>query len=155
MVYSMHMKRFLLSLMMLCTGFLVFSQANRNMRYVSVQDATLKDATGFFAKDLRNLSLGDAVTVIQDSGKWIQVQAGNLTGWIAASSLSARRVVNAHSNVTASEVALAGKGFSPDVEMAYKENGLDYSAVDTMERITVPAADLLSFITEGRLARGE
>lgn len=140
---------------MMCAASLVFSQANRNTRYVSVQAAAVKDATGFFAKDLGSLSLGDAVTVIQDAGKWIQVQVGSLTGWVASSGLSARRVLTGNSNVTASEVALAGKGFSPDMEMAYRENGLDYSMVDAMERITVPAPDLLSFITEGRLARGE
>ena len=57
--------------------------------------------------------------------------------------------------VTASEVAMAGKGFSPDMEMEYRKNGLDYSMVDSMERITVPSDDLLRFITEGRLSRGE
>ena len=141
--------------MILCAAVLVFAQANRNTRYVAVQTAVIKDSAGFFAKDLGNLSLGDAVTVILDSGKWSQVQAGNLSGWVASSSLSARRVIGSNAAVTASEVAMAGKGFSPDMEMEYKKNGLDYSTVDSMERITVPSNDLLGFITEGRLSRGD
>jgi len=150
------MKRFLFLLILaLSAGATVFAQADRSTRYVAVQTAVVKDAAGFFAKDLGNLALGDAVRLINDDGKWSQVQAGNVTGWVASSSLSARRVVASNTAVTASEVAMAGKGFSPDMEMEYRKSGLDYSMVDSMERITVPADDLLRFINEGRLSRGE
>jgi len=140
---------------MMCAASLVSAQASRTTRYVAVQTVVIKDSAGFFAKDLGSLSLGDAVTVILDNGKWSQVQAGNIAGWVASSSLSARRVIASNAAVTASEVAMAGKGFSPDMELEYKKNGLDYSMVDSMERITVPANDLLGFITEGRLSRGD
>jgi len=148
------MKRFFL-ILILCAASLVFAQANKTTRYVAVQTTVLKDSAGFFAKDLGSLSLGDAVTIILDNGKWSQVQAGSLTGWVASSSLSARRVVASNAAVTASEVAMAGKGFSPDMEMEYKKSGLDYSMVDSMEQITVPQGDLFRFINEGRLSRGD
>ena len=148
------MKRFLL-ILMLCAGSVAFAQADRSTLYVAVQTVAVKDSTGFFAKDLGNLSWGDAVRLIKKDGKWSQIQAGNLTGWVASSSLSARRIVAPNAAVTASEVAMAGKGFSPDMEMEYRKNGLDYSMVDSMERITVPTDELLRFITEGRLSRGE
>ena len=107
------MKRFFLILVMaLCIGPLLFSQAGGNTRYVAVQTAPLKDSTGFFAKDLRTLSLGDAVTFVRENGKWTQVRVGNLTGWVASSSLSTRQVVASVSSVNVNEVALAGKGFS-------------------------------------------
>ena len=99
--------------------------------------------------------MGEAVTLINDDGKWSQVQFGNITGWVASSNLSARRVIPSNSSVLSSEVALAGKGFSPDMELEYKKNGLDYSVVNEMEQINVPSRDLLYFVTEGRLARGE
>jgi len=150
----MKMKRFLLGLM-LCAGVAVFAQSDRSTRYVAVQTVAVKDSTGFFAKNLGTLSLGDTVRLIKDNGKWSNIQAGNLTGWVASSSLSVRRVAASNAAVTASEVAMAGKGFSPDMEREYKQNGLDYSMVDSMERITVPTDDLLRFITEGRLSRGE
>ena len=150
------MKRFLfLLVLILCAGSAVFAQADRSTRYVAVQTVAVKDSTGFFAKNLGSLSLGDAVRLISDNGKWSQIQAGSLTGWVASSSLSARRVVASNAPVTASEIAMAGKGFSPDMEMEYRKSGLDYSMVDSMERITVTADDLLRFIIEGRLARGE
>jgi len=141
--------------MALCISPLLFSQAGGNMRYVAVQTAVLKDSTGFFAKDLRSLSLGDAVTFIRESGKWTEVRVGNVTGWVASSSLSARQVVASVSSVSVNEVALAGKGFSVDTEIEYRKSGLDYSMVDSMERTVVPGDELLRFITEGRLSRGE
>jgi SH3-like domain-containing protein len=152
----MIMKRFLfLWAMALFAGSLVFAQADRNTRYVAVQTVAVKDSTGFFAKDLGTLSLGDAVRLIQDNGKWSQIQTGNITGWVASTSLSARRIVASSSAVIANEVALAGKGFTPDMEREYRKNGLDYSLVDFMEEITVPINDLLRFITEGHLSTGE
>jgi SH3-like domain-containing protein len=150
------MKRFLFLLVLaLCAGSVGFAQADRSARYVAVQTVAVKDAAGFFAKDLGNLALGDTVRLLNEDGKWSQIQAGNITGWVTSSSLSARRVVASNTAVTASEIAMAGKGFSPDMEMEYRKNGLDYSMVDSMERITVPSGDLLRFITEGRLSRGE
>jgi len=150
------MKRLLVLLVVaLCAGSAVFAQADRSTRYVAVQTAAVKDSAGFFAKDLGSLSLGDAVRLLNEDGKWSQVQAGSLTGWVTSSSLSARRVVASNTAVTANEVAMAGKGFSPDMELEYKKNGLDYSMVDSMEKINVPANDLLRFITEGRLSQGD
>ena len=146
---------FIILVMALCISPLLFSQAGRNTRYVAVQTTPVKDATGFFAKELGNLALGAEVTVIREDGKWSEVRAGNLSGWVSSASLSARRVLASNTTVTASEVALAGKGFSPDMEIEYRKNGLDYSMVDSMEKIVVPADDLLKFINEGRLARGE
>ena len=149
------MKRILgLALLILCVGSFAFSQAG-GRRYVAVKTAALKASGSSFAQDVGNLSLGDEVTLISDNGKWAQVRSGNLTGWVNSSSLSSRRIVAAGSTATVSEVALAGKGFSPDVEIEYRKNGLDYSMVDSMEKIVIPADELERFITEGRLARGE
>jgi uncharacterized protein YgiM (DUF1202 family) len=141
--------------MALCASALAFSQASRATRYVAVQTTPLKDSPGFFAKELGNLSLGTELTLVREDGKWSEVRTGNISGWVASSSLSARRVLASNTDVTASEVALAGKGFSPDMEIEYRKNGLDYSMVDQMEKLVVPANDLEQFVTEGRLSRGE
>jgi uncharacterized protein YgiM (DUF1202 family) len=157
MIYIAIMKRYLFLFVMIfgvCT--LIFSQTDRNTRYVAVQNTALKASAGFFANDVGTLSLGDAVTLIRDDGKWSQVRTGNLTGFVASSSLSTRRVVSSNATgVTASEIALAGKGFSPEMEVEYKRSGLNYSTVDSMEQIVVSRNDLLRFVDEGRLSRGE
>jgi SH3-like domain-containing protein len=148
------MRRFLLlSALVLFMGSFLFSQAG-SRRYVAVKSAALKASNSQLSKDLASLSLGDEVALVSDDGKWAQVRAGSNTGWLPSSSLSARRVVASGSSASVSEVALAGKGFSPDVEIEYRKNGLDFSMVDFMERIFVRSEDLERFVTEGRLARG-
>jgi hypothetical protein len=57
---------------------------------------------------------------------------------------------------TAREVAMAGKGFSVEIESAYRlEAGLDYSLINRMEARKISPEDLLRFLDEGRLARGD
>jgi len=150
------MRRLLLLLaMMFCMGSLLFSQTDANRRYVAVKSTPLKSSTGFFGQDLRTLTQGEEVTLLRDDGKWAEVRAGNQTGWVASTSLSSRRVVASGAAVTASEVALAGKGFSQEIEIEYRRSGLDFSVVDAMERMDVPGNELLGFINEGRLAGGQ
>jgi hypothetical protein len=105
-----------------------------------------------------NLAYGAQVTVLEVNGKWAQVRSGSLTGWTASSNLSTKRVVAQGDNrsASASEMAMAGKGFSEEVEKEYKTGkDLNYSAVDNLEKITVADEELLGFIDEGHLARGE
>jgi SH3-like domain-containing protein len=150
------MRRFLLLFaIVFCIGVPVFSQDRGTIRFVAVQSTAVKDSPGFFAAELGILSLGNEVTLISEDGKWSRIRSENLTGWVTSISLSTRRIVASGTSATATEIALAGKGFSPEMEMEYRKTGLDYSTVDFMEKITIPGDELLGFITEGRLARGE
>ena len=141
--------------MILCASAMVFSQSQGTM-YVAVQSAEVKSSTGFFSKVVGNLALGTAVMAIRENGKWIEVRAENsLSGWVAAASLSSRRITGSGHSASAGEIALAGKGFTQDVEAEYRKNGLDYSAVDSMENLVIPREELLKFVTDGRLSKGE
>ena len=132
-----------------------FSQA-RNVRFVAVESAEVKSSAGFFARDVGRLSLGDEVTVLRDSGRWSEVRAGNLTGWVVSAGLSPRRPVRAAAAVTPGEVALAGKGFGLEVEREYRlAGGPDFSPVDEMEALVIPREELRRFIEEGRLRGAE
>ena len=140
-------------LMVLVTG-ISFSQSAGSVLYVAVKTADLKNGTGFFARSIETLNLGDSVTVVRESGNWLEVRSSRQTGWVLRENLTTRRVV-ASGSATASDLALAGKGFSAEAEVQYRRDGLDFTAVDTMERILVAPADLERFVTEGRLKRGE
>jgi len=161
-VYSLYivggdvvMQRTLCSIILLFFSVsLAFAQA-RNTRFVAVENAEVKSSTSFFARDVGTLPLGEEVMVLRDSGRWTEVRAGNLTGWVVSASLSPRRTVRAASPVTPSEVALAGKGFGREVENLYRLTSPDYSAVDAMEAIVIPPEELRRFIIEGRLAGAE
>jgi uncharacterized protein YgiM (DUF1202 family) len=127
--------------------------------WVSVKSVALKSSTWFFAVNRGTVNYADQVTVLQVSGNWAEVRsASNITGWIAVSNLSARRIVASAtgSTATAAEVAQAGKGFNQEIENAYKAEGeLNYADVDRTEQLVVSDEDLLRFINEGRLTGGE
>ena len=133
-----------------------FSQSAGSTMYVAVKTVDLKSATGAFASNVGALKMGDSVTVLAVNGKWVQVRAQNsLSGWAALSSLSSKRVVSSGVSASAKEVSLAGKGFNETTEIEYKKTGLNYSFVDQMETINIPGAELLKFIQDGRLSKGE
>ena len=134
---------------------LCFSQTAGSTLYVAVKSAELRNSPGSFAGVVATISLGDAVTVVETRGNWIQVRAGNQTGWTQSSGLRARRVVSS-GPATAAEVSLAGKGFNSQVESEYRREGaLNYAAVDSMEQLSIPGTELLDFINEGRLSGGK
>jgi uncharacterized protein YgiM (DUF1202 family) len=136
-----------------------FAQKVGDTMYINVNSAGLKSSTGFFASTTGTVRYGDQIQVLELKGKWIRIRTpGNITGWIASSSLTTKRITRGNTaNASAKEIALAGKGFSPEVEAEYKKSGgsINYAAVDAMERISIPDRDLLAFIEEGRLAQGE
>ena len=127
--------------------------------WIAVRSATLKSSTWFFASSRGTLALGAQVTVLQVDGNNAEVRSStnsSLSGWTSVSNLSARQIVSSSSSASASEVALAGKGFNQEVEDSYKRGGqLNYSAVDDTEKITVSQSELLQFVRDGRLNTGE
>jgi hypothetical protein len=128
--------------------------------YVAVKTLTLKSSTGFFASNRGTLNYGTQVIVIQVNGKFVEVRSAansTITGWTPSANLSAKQIVSGNTNVaSASEIALAGKGFNQEVEDTYKKKGtLNYADVDRVERITVPETTLKQFLEAGRLAMGD
>ena len=62
--------------------------------YVNVEEAELKSGTGFFAAGAGFLPYGAKVTILQESGKWIEVESqdnSKISGWLPASSLTKKR----------------------------------------------------------------
>jgi uncharacterized protein YgiM (DUF1202 family) len=154
-------KNFLLVFGLLLIAGTVFAQVSKGgTLYAASKNVALKSSTGFFAKNQGNLSYGQQVTVLAVNGKWVQVQSASgtkISGWTASSNFSTKRIIAAGSaSASASEIALAGKGFSEEVENAYKTEGsLNYADVDKTEALTVSENDLLNFLTEGHLSIGD
>jgi uncharacterized protein YgiM (DUF1202 family) len=126
--------------------------------YVTAKSLPVKSGTGFFARTLGTLKYGDPVTVVRMSGKWAEIRSTvQLNGWVAQANLSTKRVtVSGGSSASSREVAMAGKGFTEEVENVYKSShDLNYGAVDAVESNTVNDDELLAFITEGRLSQGD
>jgi hypothetical protein len=152
---------FLLCLALFVAGFAAAQISAGKTLYVSVKTLTLKSGTGFFAGSKGTLMFGDRVTVIRVNGKYAEVRSAanpSLTGWTVTANFSTRQLVSGNSNtVSAKEVALAGKGFSQEVENSYRgqKKNVNYADVDRTEAINFSEDELKSFLEEGRLKMGE
>jgi len=156
------MKRVIILLIMglAAVGFAAAQVAKGGTLYVATKTVALKSSTGFFAGTRGTLNYGDKVTVLQVSGKYVEVRSvtnSSLTGWTVSANMSTRQIVAGNANTaSASEVALAGKGFNQEIENSYKKDGkLNYEDVDKTETVTVNEADLKKFLEEGRLSMGD
>ena len=149
----------LFALFLLVSGALFAQISKGGTAWVSTKSAELKSSTGFFGSAKGALELGTEVTVLDVSGNYAEVRSkanSSLSGWTAISNLSTRRITSSGTTASATEVALAGKGFNQEIEDAYKTEGsLNYADVDKTEAITVSRDELYTFVTEGRLFTGE
>ena len=157
------MKRsIILCVLCLCIIYAAAAQVSRGgTLYTAAKTVALKSSTGFFASTRGTLNYGEQVTVLQVNGKWVEVRSvsrSSLSGWTASSNFSSKRIVDTgtSTNASASDIALAGKGFNQEVENSYKTKGtLNYSDVDRTEAINVSIEDLYKFLLDGRLSMGE
>jgi hypothetical protein len=153
------MKKFLFALTVFILSLIVTeAQSPGGAMYVAVKKADVKASTGFFAPVRGTLELGSPVTVLRAGPKWTEIRSAKpaLSGWVAAAALTGRRVSSSGYTPNAGDVAMAGKGFSGEVEHLYREGeALDYAPVDAMESSLVSAEELYAFLSEGHLAAGE
>ena len=149
----------LLVLVFLVSGALFAELRSGSNAWVASKSIPLKSSTWFFATTRGQLVLGDQVTVLQISGNWAEVRSSknsSLSGWTQKTNLSERQIVASGATASSGEVALAGKGFSKEVEDSYKTRGeYNYDDVDKVEANTVSQDDLYKFMVDGRLVTGE
>ena len=129
---------------------------------VQVRDGQLRNRASFLGTVVGTVTYGDRVTVNQTQAGWCEVSLAGKTGWIHESALTPKKVVLASGtadarvqSVGSEEVALAGKGFSKEVEAEYKKQNqnVDYTWVDWMGQQTVSSDRLVEFLKQGNLAQ--
>jgi hypothetical protein len=160
----MRAKRIVAVSLVLLAAVVLFAADALPERSIVVKQAPVRDKPSFTGKILGMLVYTDRVQIVEmpSGASWAKVRlaAKKLEGWVHVSALAKdeKPVVKAGTeNVAAgasgSEVALAGKGFNPEVEAEYKKNPtLNYAAVDAMEAYVIAPDDLSAFITQGGLA---
>lgn len=126
---------------------------------VQVRKGDLRATPSFLGKIVARVAYGDRVDVTEKRGAWRKVSPrdGKPQGWIHNSALTARRVAlragqaGVRTGATRDELALAGKGFSEEVEASYrKENRkLDYTWINRMETFDVTPDQMRSFLAQG------
>ena len=133
---------------------------------VQVREGQLRATPSHFGKIIAKIYYGDQVTILEEKGDWkrVSVSDGKGQGWMHDSALTGKRTVltagrsRAGTSVSQDEIALAGKGFSEEVEKEYRKSNanLDYAWINRMETIRISPRQMENFIEDGRLVlRGE
>jgi len=131
---------------------------------VQVREGQLRATPSHFGKITAKTYYGDQVTVLEEKGDWkrVSVSDGKGQGWVHDSALAGKRTVltagrsRAGTSVSQDEIALAGKGFSEEVEKEYRKNNanLDYAWINRMETIRISPRQMENFVEDGRLVLG-
>lgn len=127
---------------------------------VQVKETQMRAKASFLGAGVAKLAYGAQVTVLEEKSPWIRVRAaGGREGWVHQSALTTKKVKLAAGGADAGtaagddELALAGKGFSAEVEETFKaaNEDLDYAWVDRMETWQVPAEEAEEFLAAGQV----
>jgi len=127
---------------------------------VRIQTTHLRKEPKFYAQTLTVLKAGESVEQISAQNGWIQVKTPKgLVGWIHTSSVAERKfsltglAQPLKSEASASEVALAAKGFNEQVEKSYRAShpGVSFAWVDKMLKIKIPSSQMKIFLQKGKL----
>ena len=115
----------------------------------------------FGSTSLGTVPAGADVAVMSRSGDWVQVNYQGKTGYVHKTAFPQTSGTAVPGLLTggpvretkSDEVALAGKGFTPEVEAGYRQKnpGLNYAAVDQVEQFQVNPTQLAAFAREGGL----
>ncbi len=152
--------------LILCVVLLLIADAwSAETRWnVQVREGQVRSAPSFLAEIVARPSYGERVTLIQDQGAWKKVKTNaGVQGWMHVSALTTKNLAlragttNQRTSATGGEIALAGKGFSEDVEKQFKNlnRNLDYTWVDRMESFRVSPEEMQTFLKQGELAPAE
>jgi uncharacterized protein YgiM (DUF1202 family) len=148
-------KQLVLSLALVFTAAVAIAAAVKTMS-VQNRKAELRDTPTPFGRVLSSLSYGDKVTVEEQNGPWMKISMAGASGWIHSSALTTKRIImasgdGAQTAASSDEVAMAGKGFNPEVEAQFKANhkDIDFKWVDRMEKIVIPPPKIKAFVEAG------
>lgn len=132
-----------------------------NTMSVQIKEGQVRSTPSFLGTIVAKLAYGDRVEIIQDQGAWKKVALrGGVQGWIHTSALSEKSIIlkagakNVQTSATGGEIALAGKGFSEQVEKQYKSlnRNINYAWIDRMEKFQVSPEQMQAFLKQGGVA---
>ncbi len=131
---------------------------------VSQPDQQLYPDPDFASTPISPVPVGAEVNVLRQAGDWYKVEYQDKSGWLhrqafpqaqapAKFSLPGLLFGSPVKETKSDEVALAGKGFTPEVESAYRQKHpeMKFAQVDQVEALRVDDAKLQAFIKEGGL----
>lgn len=127
---------------------------------VQVQTGQVRKTPSFLGEVVATVPYGQSVETLGTQQAWQQVRTiDGKTGWMHSSALTSKRIVvkstaaPVSTGASGDELALAGKGFSADVEAQFKEEhaNIDFTWVDKMGQTNASANDIKQFVKVGGL----
>lgn len=147
-------------LLLVPLGLLVaFSIAWAATHKVITQEAVIRKDKRFFAPMISRIPYGEMLEELERQGDWLRVSYKGTQGWLHFSAVQEQKFrlsdlsgERAQAS-TKEEVALAGKGFTPEVENAFrnKNSSMRYDLVNQVQSYKVSETQLLGFIRAGNL----
>ena len=132
--------------------------SSETARIITKENA-LREQCRFFSPVKARVQYADVITVISKEGDWYRASFKGIEGCIHKNAIEEKSFNlsgisgTEKRSATNTEVALAGKGFNPQIEASYRHNhpDMNFRAVDLIERSAISEADLLDFINRGGL----
>lgn len=130
---------------------------------VILKRAAVRRDRQFYAPAVAEAAYGEKLAVLGREKDWVKVSAGTVTGWVHKSAVTAGKVKTEEKlNAPVPEgfqegededVALAAKGFNPQVESEYRKKnpGANYAGVDRMEKLGTSEKAVGEFVRDGNL----
>ncbi len=126
---------------------------------VQVREGELRNRASFLGAVVAVLPYGEQVQVQREQGPWRYVEWRDETGWIHQTALTRERIVweagdrDLSGAATQDELALAGRGFSAEVEGKFRRqySEIDFRWVDYMGTLRKQPSELMAFLREGQL----
>ena len=156
-----HKTSLIIFLLICLNGFPAFA-AEQKMMSIQVKKGEIRSTPSFLSNIVARLSYGDRVYVLEEKGPWVRVGLpGNKNeGWIHTSILTSKKIVlspgtaDVQTSASSDELALAGKGFSKQVENEFrgKNPNINYAWIDRMEKFVVSQKQIKEFLKEGELS---
>ncbi len=126
---------------------------------IITSEAVIRKENRFFAPAVGRIPYGEMIQETGRKGDWLKASYGGKEGWLhisavqeqkfRLSSLAGRKAEES----TREEVALAGKGFTPEVEKSYRDQNpsLRFDLVEQIQRYRIDEQSLQAFIQRGSL----
>jgi hypothetical protein len=129
---------------------------------IQIKKGQLRTTPSFLGKIVAELNYADQVAVLEKKESWLKVRAAvkNAEGWLHASALTSKKIIlkpgatDVAQAASSDELALAGKGFSKQVEGEFQSKNpqLDYAWINRMEQMVVSQNQIEQFLVDGKLS---
>jgi len=133
-----------------------------NLMSIQIKKGQLRSTPSFLGKIVAELNYAERVAVLEKKDAWLKVRATAtpVEGWLHESALTSKKIIlkpgatDVSQSASSDELALAGKGFSKQVEGEFKTKNpqVDYAWINRMEQMVVSQDQIEQFIKDGKLS---